>query len=127
MLKKSDAHQFFDNIQISEKGMIKLIRNGGKDYVFPASEINDFQACEQSQNYNSNDLSPLFNLAGFFIGKMLNIEKTEQKPAHKLMLITDNGYLYVDVLYRDKYQGIMEAISKSRAIYKKKYGTFRDI
>lgn len=31
--------QWFDDIQISDKGMIKLIRNEGKNYIFPASNI----------------------------------------------------------------------------------------
>lgn len=34
--------QYFNDIQISDKGMIKLVSNSGEDYIFPARKITNF-------------------------------------------------------------------------------------
>lgn len=122
MLTRNQANQFFDNVLVSDKGMIKLIRNGGRDYIFPASEIIDIQACVENNNQRSSN-APLFDLAEFFIGKMLDIQPKEQ--AQKLMIIKNEGYFFVNVLYRDKESSIRSAITKSNEISRKKHGTFR--
>lgn len=122
MLNRNQANQFFDNVLVSDKGMIKLIRNGGRDYIFPASEIVDIQACVENNNQRSSN-TPLFDLAEFFIGKMLDIQPKEQ--AQKLMIIKNEGYFFVNVLYRDKESAIRAAITKSNQISRKKHGTFR--
>ena len=122
MLNRNQANQFFDNVLVSDKGMIKLIRHGGRDYIFPASEIIDIQACVENNNQRSSN-TPLFDLAEFFIGKMLDIQQKEQ--AQKLMIIKNEGYFFVNVLYRDKESAIRSAITKSNAISRKKHGTFK--
>ena len=122
MLTRNQANQFFDNVLVSDKGMIKLIRNGGRDYIFPASEIVDIQACVENNNQRSSN-APLFDLAEFFLGKMLDIQPKEQ--AQKLMIIKNEGYFFVNVLYRDKESSIRSAITKSNEISRKKHGTFR--
>ena len=122
MLNRNQANQCFDNVLVSDKGMIKLIRNGGRDYIFPASEIVDIQACVENNNQRSSN-APLFDLAEFFIGKMLDIQPKEQ--AQKLMIIKNEGYFFVNVLYRDKESAIRSAITKSKEISRKKHGTFR--
>lgn len=122
MLTRNQANQFFDNVLVSDKGMIKLIRHGGRDYIFPASEIIDIQACVENNNQRSSN-TPLFDLAEFFIGKMLDIQPKEQ--AQKLMIIKNEGYFFVNVLYRDKESSIRSAITKSNEISRKKHGTFR--
>lgn len=122
MLNKNQANQFFDNVLVSDKGMIKLIRNGGRDYIFPASEILDLQACVEKNTQRSSN-APLFDLAEFFIGKMLDIQQKEQ--AQKLMIIKNEGYFFVNVLYRDKESAIRSAITKSNAISRQRHGTFK--
>ena len=114
--------QYFSDIQVSDKGMIKLIRNNGKDYIFPASKIIQVQRVKPKDDPNSwvpiaRDLFSLFGSDAF----------KETRP-ETICIVTSDDYLYVSVPYSDAlYSRIDNAHTYSTNRAKDKYGTFRQL
>lgn len=112
--------QYFDDIQISDKGMIKLIRSGGKDYIFPASNITQVKR-EKPKDHPDSWIPAARGLAELFGSDAFK----ETRP-DTVCVITKDDYLYVKVPYTDSlYRRIDEAHTYSVNVAKNKYGTFR--
>jgi len=112
--------QYFDDIQISDKGMIKLIRNEGKNYIFPASDMVTVHRVKPVDSPNSwipiaRDLCSALDIDAF----------KETRP-DTVCIETENDYLYVRVAYSDSlYKRLDDAHTYSTEIARKKYGTFK--
>jgi len=112
--------QYFDDIQVSDKGMVKLIRSGGKDYIFPASKIVQVKRVKPADDPNSwvplaRDIFSLFGSDAF----------KETRP-DTLCIITNDDWLYVRTPYSDElYRRIDDAHTYSTNRDRAKYGTFR--
>ncbi|ECD8811007.1 hypothetical protein FMQ39_18280 [Salmonella enterica] len=112
--------QYFDNIQISDKGMVKLIRNNGKDYIFPASKI--ITVHRVKPNDDPNSWIPI----AMDLCNILNVDAFQETRPYTVCVETDEGYLYVNIPYTEQlYNRLDNAHAYSTNIAKEKYGTFK--
>ncbi|MBT2059499.1 hypothetical protein ABKV35_13910 [Enterobacter kobei] len=110
--------QQFDRIEISDKGMIKLIRNGGKDFIFPAARINTYDIKEYEEQL-TGDFAGIAELIGTLLGTL------KKEKYHNLTLYTSDDELVITKIEPRIVIRLDEAINKSREIEVKKYGVFR--
>ena len=112
-------NQDFDDIKISEKGMIKLVRDRGKDYIFPASEIIKIWSIKPKK-IDYGPLNLVVKVADFF-GK-----GPKDTRENTLCLETENGDLYINIPYSNILEDrIYEAMEYSKKISEEKYGVFK--
>lgn len=105
--------QYFDEVKVSEKGMVKLIRNNGRDFIFPANRILDVCRIEEDSEFNIVEL----------IADIIRKEVT--KPKTTVLIKTKDGHLYVNVPFTEElYNRLNTAHTISENIAAKKYGTF---
>lgn len=110
--------QYFDDIQISDKGMIKLIRNEGKNYIFPASNIIRVYGVKPYVIPGSW-VPAVTTLIGALTGRTVQEDLT-------LGLETNDGNLHVRVILTDDLdKRIEKARSYSNERVREKYGVFR--
>ncbi|MBK0018899.1 hypothetical protein [Kosakonia sp. S42] len=110
--------QYFDDIQISDKGMIKLIRNEGKNYIFPASNIIRIYGVKPYEDPGSW-VSVVVTIICALTGRTLQEDLT-------VGLETNDGDLHVRVILTDDLEKrIKRARSYSNDRAKEKYGVFR--
>lgn len=117
--------QAFDHIQISDKAMIKLIRTNGRDYVFRASKIQDFNVVENTEfttpEYNA-DFGNSF--LSFFVNSIANLGR-ETKTTRRLKLVIDGENFWIDSWTGDIEIRLKEAIDKSKQVDRRRYGEFK--
>lgn len=114
--------QHFNDIQVSDKGMIKLIRNGGKDYIFPASKI----ITVQRQKPTDTDLPGSWVPVVRDLLSLFGSDAYKETRPDTVCIVTNDDYLYVSVPYTDElYRRIDNAHTYSTNLAKEKYGTFR--
>ncbi|EOC8184545.1 hypothetical protein ACI5MQ_004866 [Salmonella enterica subsp. enterica serovar Anatum] len=112
--------QYFDDIQISDKGMIKLIRNTGKDYIFPASNI--IQVYRVKPYVHPDSWIP----AARAISNLFGSDAFKETRPDTVCLKTKDGELYVRIPFTDElYQRIDDAHTYSTRRAESKYGKFK--
>lgn len=95
--------QYFDNIQISDKGMVKLIRNNGKDYIFPASKIITVHRVKPNDDPNSwipiaRDLCNILNVDAFQETRPIPYVSKQMKDTSTLIFHILNSYITVWIM-----------------------------
>lgn len=112
--------QYFDNIQVSDKGMVKLIRSQGKDYIFPASNITQVYRVKPKDDPNS------WIPAARAISSLFGSELFKETRSDTVCLETKDGSLYVNVPFTDElYRRLDDAHTYSTERAKEKYGVFK--
>jgi hypothetical protein len=112
--------QYFDDVKISDKGMIKLIRNNGSDYIIPASQL--IQVNRQRPPDNPNSWHPIArSIAGLF-----DSDAFKDTRVDTVCIVTKKDYFYVNIPYTDDlYRRLDDAHTISTNIEEKKNGVFR--
>ncbi|BEN97557.1 hypothetical protein [Serratia marcescens] len=117
--------QYFDEILVSDKAMVKLVRNGGKDFIFKASKIQSLEI-EKRREHTSPEHNTDFGnfFANFVINSIANSGRSS-RTISTLKLLIDGDYFYINSWSGDISSRLQEAIKKSKAIDNRKYGEFR--
>ncbi|MCS2161565.1 hypothetical protein MUU47_10620 [Scandinavium sp. H11S7] len=130
--------QSFDNILISDKGMIRLIRNNGRDYTFPASKIRRVEGVKAVEKVNNDATGSnggsvsgfIFVLAIHVLRNYANKHSSNKNPEAEskpdmLAIYTDEDYFYVETPYTAMLQmRIDHARIYSKNVADSKYGHF---
>lgn len=112
--------QYFDDIQISDKGMIKLIRRGGKDYIFPASKI--VAVKRQRPHVDPNVL--IYVIAHLLQKFSRNGNANSNNDT--VLIESEDDYFYIKILFTDSlYNRLNDARKYSTERYQSTYGTFK--
>lgn len=117
--------QAFDQIQISDKAMIKLIRTNGRDYVFRASKIQDFYVVENTEFTTPEHNADFGNAFFSFVINSLANSGRETKTTRRLKLVIDGEDFWIDSWTGNIEMRLKEAIDKSKQVDRRRFGEFK--
>ncbi|MDX6042781.1 hypothetical protein [Scandinavium lactucae] len=122
------CNQHFSTFKTSDKGLIKLIRTNGDDFVFHASYISEVLPCYEFEKPLAHPFRSGVQILLDTISDTLSRFNSDgaSKTVYTAIRLSGKyeGLIYIAEEYESSLQKIKEAISVSQSIYDKKHGSF---